>query len=98
MSYVWGLEEIHDLLDDITFAAQAKPDSEYFMGSFVYQIKPADPRKGQLFEENDLLDGQRRMTTLLLLMVVMCNIADDDQLKATCGGLSGNRELASLVD
>jgi len=82
--YVWGYEEIHDLLDDITFAAQTKPHSEYFMGSFVYQIKPADPMQGQPFEENDLLDGQQRMTTLLLLMAVIRDIATDYQLKATC--------------
>lgn len=82
--YVWGYEEIHDLLDDITFAAQNKPHSEYFMGSIVYQVKPADPRQGQPFEENDLLDGQQRMTTLLLLMAVMRDVAGDDQLKATC--------------
>ena len=82
--YVWGYDEIHDLLDDITFAAQSKPDNEYFLGSFVYQIKQPDPSQDQLFEENDLLDGQQRMTTLLLLMAVMRDIADDDQLRATC--------------
>lgn len=82
--YVWGYEEIHDLLDDITFAAQTKPNSEYFMGSIVYQVKPADPAQGQPYEENDLLDGQQRMTTILLLMAVMRDVAVDDQLKATC--------------
>lgn len=82
--YVWGYEEIHDLLDDVSFAAQSKPDNEYFLGSFVYQIKPPNPQKGQRFEENDLLDGQQRMTTLLLLMAVLRDLSDDKQLKATC--------------
>lgn len=82
--YVWGYDEIHDLLDDVSFAAHTKPDSEYFMGSFVYQIKPPDPRKGQPFEENDLLDGQQRMTTLLLLMSVIRDLSTDDRLKQTC--------------
>ncbi len=36
------------------------------------------------------LDGQQRMTTLLLLMAVMRDIADDDQLKAICWDLSRN--------
>jgi len=30
--YVWGYEEIHDLLDDLTFAMHDKPDSDYFLG------------------------------------------------------------------
>ena len=82
--YVWGYEEIHDLLDDVSFAAQSKPDSEYFLGSFVYQIKPPNPQKGQPFEENDLLDGQQRMTTLLLLMAALRDLSDDARLKDTC--------------
>jgi uncharacterized protein with ParB-like and HNH nuclease domain len=82
--YVWGYEEIHELLDDVSFAAQNKPDSEYFLGSFVYQIKPPNPQKGQLFEENDVLDGQQRLTTLLLLMAVLRDLSDNDRLKKTC--------------
>ena len=30
--YVWGDEQIHNLLDDLTFAATNKPDAEYFLG------------------------------------------------------------------
>jgi uncharacterized protein with ParB-like and HNH nuclease domain len=82
--YVWGSEEIHELLDDVSFAAQTKPDNEYFLGSFVYQIKPPNPQKGQPFEENDVLDGQQRLTTLLLLMAVLRDLSDDPRLKATC--------------
>lgn len=82
--FVWGYEEIHELLDDVWFATQSKPDSEYFLGSFVYQIKPPSPKKGQPFEENDLLDGQQRMTTLLLLMAVLRDLSDNLELKSTC--------------
>ena len=69
--YVWGNEEIHDLLDDLTFAAMNKPDAQYFLGSLVFQAKPADKRVGRNYDENDLLDGQQRLTTLLLLMAVL---------------------------
>ncbi len=82
--FVWGYDEIHDLLDDVSFAAHSKPGSEYFLGSFVYQIKPPNPQKGQPFEENDLLDGQQRMITLLLLMAVLRDLSDNQQLKSTC--------------
>jgi len=82
--YVWGEEEIHDLLDDLSFASSTKPDSEYFLGSFVFQSKPADKSAGRLFEENDLLDGQQRMTTLLLLMASIRDITGNQEIKQTC--------------
>lgn len=39
--YVWGNDEIDDLLDDLSFAFQEKPEQDYFLGSFVYQAKKA---------------------------------------------------------
>jgi len=82
--YVWGYEEITDLLDDLSFAHSEKPDSEYFLGSFVFQAKPADPGLGRKFPENDLLDGQQRMTTLLLLMAVIRDLSNDPSIKNKC--------------
>lgn len=81
--YVWGREEIDDLLDDLTFAMAEKPDFEYFLGSFVFQSKPASG-DGQAFDENDLLDGQQRMATLLMLFGVIRDLAEDPQAKKDC--------------
>jgi len=82
--YVWGREEIDDLLDDLTFAMADKPDFEYFLGSFVFQSKPAASGDGQTFDENDLLDGQQRMATLLMLFAVLRDLAEDPQAKKDC--------------
>lgn len=82
--YVWGYDEIHDLLDDLTFAAINKQDSEYFLGSLVFQSKPVDKSEGRNFEENDLLDGQQRLTTLLLLLAVLRDMTSDVDIKSTC--------------
>ncbi|MBC9785344.1 DUF262 domain-containing protein [Heliobacterium chlorum] len=41
--YVWGADEVVELLDDLTYAMMEKPDSEYFLGSFVFQAKAANP-------------------------------------------------------
>lgn len=82
--YVWGHDEIHDLLDDLSFAIQNKSESDYFLGSFVFQLKTAAPEKGQEFDENDLLDGQQRMTTLLLIFAVIRDLSDDDEAKDDC--------------
>jgi hypothetical protein len=51
--FVWGAEEILDLLDDLTFAATNKRDAQYFLGSFIFQWKPADRLAGRSFDEND---------------------------------------------
>jgi len=82
--YVWGYDEIHDLLDDLTFANKEKPDSEYFLGSFVFQSKEPSPETGQPFEENDLLDGQQRMTTILLLLAVIRDLSEINGIKRKC--------------
>jgi len=82
--YVWGREEINDLLDDLTFAMTEKPDFEYFLGSFVFQSKAAAPEAGQAFDENDLLDGQQRMATLLMLFAVLRDLAEDPQARKDC--------------
>jgi len=82
--YVWGHDEINDLLDDISFAQREKPESEYFLGSFVFQSKPAAPELGNEFPENDILDGQQRMTTLLLLFAVIRDLVDNPKVKRKC--------------
>ena len=66
------------------FAMENKPDAEYFLGSLVFQVKPINRSAGQNFEENDLLDGQQRLTTLLLLVAAIRDITRDTQLKKTC--------------
>jgi len=82
--YVWGRDQITELLDDLTFAMKEKPNSEYFLGSFVFQSKPAAPDSGQEFDENDLLDGQQRMATLLMLFAVLRDLSDNPKAKKIC--------------
>lgn len=82
--YIWGKDEVHDLLDDLTFAQTEKPEQEYFLGSIVFQTKRAGEVAGQKFDENDLLDGQQRMTTLLLLFACMRDLAKDPEAKKDC--------------
>ena len=82
--YVWGADEINDLLGDISYAMSEKPDSEYFLGSFVYQTNRANPAERRKFDENDLLDGQQRMTTLLLLFSVIRDKVSEQKAKDAC--------------
>ena len=80
--YIWGDDEIDDLLDDLKFAHDEKPDQEYFFGSFVYQSKKADDT--QQYQENDLLDGQQRMTTLLILFACIRDLSENYKVKKSC--------------
>ena len=82
--YIWSSDEINELLDDLTFASREKPDHEYFLGSFVFQSKKANAELGMEFDENDLLDGQQRMTTLLMLFACIRDLAKDDEAKKDC--------------
>ncbi|MGB4655346.1 MAG: DUF262 domain-containing HNH endonuclease family protein [Bacteroidales bacterium] len=80
--YVWGKDEVLDLLDDISYAAEQTPNSDYFLGSFVYQHKKASDE--QKFVENDLLDGQQRITTIFLLFAVVRDIETKKKRKENC--------------
>ncbi len=80
--YVWGKDEVLDLLDDISYAAVNTPNNDYFLGSFVYQHKKAGG--DQEFVENDLLDGQQRITTIFLLFAVVRDIETNKKRKENC--------------
>jgi len=82
--YIWSGDQIDDLLDDLTFAHTDKPEQEYFLGSFVFQTKKAGSIKGQEFDENDLLDGQQRITTLMLIFACIRDLCPDPDVQEIC--------------
>ncbi len=82
--YIWGKDEVTELLNDLIFAQTEKPDQEYFLGSFVFQANKANSAKGQTFDENDLLDGQQRMSTLLMLFACLRDLSTDPEVSANC--------------
>lgn len=82
--YIWTKDEVTELLNDLTFASKDKPNQEYFLGSFVYQPKKTIAEGGEEFDENDLLDGQQRMTTLLLLFACLRDLSLKESAKKAC--------------
>ena len=75
-SYVWDTENVNDLLDDLYFAFSNKRYNEYFLGSLV--LKRTDQTN---YDEYEVLDGQQRLTTFLLMMAVIRDLTIDDKLK-----------------
>jgi uncharacterized protein with ParB-like and HNH nuclease domain len=79
--YVWGKDQVNDLLDDISFAQQNDDKAEYFLGSIVFQTKKTE---NEDYQEDDLLDGQQRMTTLFLITAIIRDITENKKLKSIC--------------
>lgn len=82
-AYVWGKDEISELIDDVHHASEHNPDGQYFLGSMVLR-KATRSEDGVSFEEHELLDGQQRLTTLMLLLACIRDRVTDADLKGAC--------------
>ena len=69
-SYAWGVDEYSVFWDDILRAYNADGDHVHFLGPIVFARNSDRPSLS-------LLDGQQRMTTLMLLISAMKSAADD---------------------
>jgi hypothetical protein len=70
--YAWGVEEVRELLRDLSEAHDKFPTEDYLLGQMIVcpsseRIKSIKPE----IEQWDLIDGQQRSTTLYLMMVVI---------------------------
>ena len=73
--YSWTRAECHELLGDIIGLAERKTSSTHFIGSVVYvQDGLGSASNGTAYR---LIDGQQRLTTLLLLLAALRQRARD---------------------
>lgn len=82
-AYVWGKDEISELIDDVNYASEHNQEGQYFLGSMVLR-KATRTADGVSFEEYELLDGQQRLTTLMLMLACIRDRVTDDKLKGAC--------------
>ncbi|RDI98945.1 DUF262 domain-containing protein [Dyella solisilvae] len=82
-AYVWGKDEISELIDDVGHASEHNPDGQYFLGSMVLR-RATRTEDGVSFEEHELLDGQQRLTTLMLILSCIRDRVADKDLKDAC--------------
>lgn len=74
--YVWDSDNINDMLNDFQENYISHGTEEYFLGSYIIQSKIGD---------NDLLDGQQRITTLFLLFAFLRDYEKSSrEVKSTC--------------
>lgn len=81
--YVWGKDQIAELLQDLNDAMGRDENTQYFLGSMVLQKKSSEKGNTQ-YIEYDVLDGQQRLTTLFLLIAVIRDLTNDADCFNTC--------------
>ena len=77
-AYVWDKERIEELLNDLFFSHK-NLYPEYFIGSIIL-AKTAK----QKYEEYEVIDGQQRLTTLLLVFAVLRDISTNEDVIKAC--------------
>ncbi len=74
-NYDWKTTNCEKLFDDVEFIAQS--GKEHFIGTFVYQHKPA----AGIFQEFVIIDGQQRITSTILFAKAIYDSTDDEDLR-----------------
>ena len=71
--YSWEEQQRTDLLTDIEFLIKSGYEYRHYTGTIVASLnkKETDERGGQ-YEVFDIVDGQQRVTSLILLLSVIC--------------------------
>jgi ADP-ribosylglycohydrolase len=87
--YGWQVEEVRDLLHDLTEAV--KGAESYFLGSLVLVKSAGAPLA-------TIVDGQQRLITLTIMLAVLRDLTTDDDLRMARRGWifqRGNRDLGT---
>ena len=69
-AYVWGEEQWERFLSDMEFVTASK--RPYFLGSIILKQSSAGNTWSQVSEERVVIDGQQRLTTMILFFKALC--------------------------
>ncbi|GHR81835.1 hypothetical protein VN1276_04810 [Helicobacter pylori] len=81
--YQWGKEQCEELLNDLFENYEDDRESDYFCGSLVL-IEIREDSKAKFY---DIVDGQQRLSTFILLAKVLVTLYDKDLNKTSRGFL-----------
>ena len=84
--YSWTRDNVDDLWED----AVQEASGEYFIGSMVVYKQSVDTRA--------VIDGQQRLTTLMMLLCALRDAADEHELESLANGTQGFIERADEND
>ncbi|WP_201280801.1 DUF262 domain-containing protein [Paenibacillus lutrae] len=77
-SYVWQTDNVTELVEDLVYVFEHKPDHDYFLGSLVLK-----KLRESSFPEYEVLDGQQRLTTFFIMMAVLRDLVQMPQYVET---------------
>ena len=72
-NYDWTEKNCKRLFEDLERLTDRK-NKEHFIGVFVYKKKPVD----DIFEEYIVIDGQQRITSIILFARALCEFVDEN--------------------
>ncbi len=82
--YSWQKDNVNELLDDLWNAyeeyCENDDEDKYFLGSLVL-CKRSEEENSIKYTVYDIIDGQQRLTTLMLLMAVLRDTTDNENAK-----------------
>ncbi len=98
--YQWGKEQCEELLNDLFENYEDHGEDDYFCGSLVF-IQPDKDNK------TDIVDGQQRLSTFILLAKVLATLYDKDKdlnktsrefLEKSLGDTDGEKRKRLIFD
>ena len=75
-AFTWQKENLNDFLDDLI---NHRGDKDYFLGTFLFHQQP---NRGE-YEIIDIVDGQQRLTTIILFQKELIKIIQNNSDKVT---------------
>lgn len=76
-NYDWKEEQCETLFRDIEEIANSNQRKSHFMGTIVY----VEGESTAIFRTFNVIDGQQRLSTLMLLLKAIVDIIEDNDLK-----------------
>lgn len=83
-TYDWHKQQLDRLFDDIIRIGKDKSGKEHFLGAITYFI---DPSSSPTVSQYQIIDGQQRLTTLMLLLRALKHSIDDTQKSVNKGSI-----------
>lgn len=77
-AYVWGEEQWERFLGDMEFVTTSK--RPYFLGSIILKQASSGNTWSEVSEVRTVIDGQQRLTTMVIFFKALCAITDADWL------------------